>query len=87
MRIRSDLILHALVCLVATLAAFAYMSVFFPFFPSLAGAWLLPMGLGIGKEYGDSKASGNHWDWLDIVADIAGILLGFGIIALGWWPR
>ena len=34
------------------------------------------MGLGIGKEYGDSKAIGNKWDWLDIAADFAGAISG-----------
>lgn len=33
-------------------------------------------GLAIGKEYGDSKASGNKWDWWDILADACGIIMG-----------
>jgi hypothetical protein len=34
------------------------------------------VGLGLGKEYGDSKAKGNRWDWFDIIADLVGISLG-----------
>jgi uncharacterized protein YfiM (DUF2279 family) len=37
------------------------------------------LGLGLGKEYGDSKAVGNHWDWWDIVADLVGIGVGVGL--------
>jgi uncharacterized protein YfiM (DUF2279 family) len=40
---------------------------------------LLAAGLAIGKEYGDSKAYGNHWDWYDILADALGIALGMAI--------
>ena len=39
-------------------------------------------GLGFGKEYGDSKASGNHWDWWDIVADAAGVAIGMTVILI-----
>ena len=30
------------------------------------------LGKGLGKEYGDSKAVGNKWDWFDILATGAG---------------
>lgn len=33
-------------------------------------------GLGIGKEYGDSKSPGNRWSWGDILADALGIISG-----------
>lgn len=49
----------------------------------LCGAWF-SLGLGLGKEYGDSKASGNHWDWLDIVADIVGIAFAVICLLIGW---
>lgn len=47
----------------------------------LCGAWF-GVGLGLGKEYGDSKASGNYWDWFDILADGVGILVGVGVLAI-----
>ena len=45
---------------------------------------LFSLGLGLGKEYGDSKAVGNKWDWLDIVADCLGILTAVSVVILGW---
>ena len=37
---------------------------------------LFSLGLALGKEYGDSKASGNHWCWWDILADAIGLVAG-----------
>jgi uncharacterized protein YfiM (DUF2279 family) len=47
--------------------------------PSLFGLYgaAFALGLGIGKEYGDSRAVGNKWDWLDIVADVLGCAVGY----------
>ena len=39
----------------------------------------LAIGLAIGKEYGDSNAAGNKWDWMDILSDVIGIVLGTAI--------
>lgn len=33
-------------------------------------------GMSTGKEYGDSKATGNHWCWWDILADFMGNIFG-----------
>lgn len=33
-------------------------------------------GMSTGKEYGDSKAAGNHWCWWDILADLMGNIFG-----------
>lgn len=30
----------------------------------------------IAKEVSDERTEGNHWCWKDIVADVAGIVLG-----------
>ena len=80
MKIQNDKILHALVCAGATLISFLYMRMFFPFGPAITASWLFPMGLGLGKEYGDSKASGNAWDWWDIVADAVGTLAVIAVL-------
>ena len=80
MDIENDKIYHALVCAAATLVSFLYMRSFFAFAPALASCWLLPMGLGFGKEYGDSKASGNCWDWWDIVADAVGTVAVMAVL-------
>lgn len=37
---------------------------------------MFSFGLALGKEYGDSKASGNHWCWWDILADAIGLVAG-----------
>lgn len=36
----------------------------------------LAVGLAVGKEYGDSRAPGNRWDWQDILADVVGTVAG-----------
>ena len=77
---KKDKLLHALVCFGATFVGFGYMRIFCDFTPSFTASLLLPMGLGFGKEYGDSKASGNKWDWWDIVADFVGIGIGMEIL-------
>lgn len=57
---------------------------------ALFGIWYYSLGIGlsigasIGKEYGDSKASGNCWSWGDILADMLG--MGVGIL-LSWIIR
>lgn len=42
---------------------------------AIVSPWLAA-GLAIGKEYGDSKAHGNHWCWGDILADVVGVVVG-----------
>lgn len=78
-----DKVLHFLACLTATvitgLATFKL-----GMWPSIIAGSLFALGLGLGKEYGDSKASGNKWDWWDIVADVLGIGAGIGSLVLGW---
>ena len=49
---------------------------------SMIASGLFSLGLGLGKEYGDSKAKGNKWDWWDIVADVVGIACGIGVISV-----
>jgi len=42
---------------------------------------MLSVGLAFGKEYGDSNAQGNHWCWMDLLADGAGCAVG----SVVWW--
>ena len=48
---------------------------------------MFSLGLALGKEYGDSKASGNHWCWWDIISDTTGIVIGtvIRILIIGRW--
>lgn len=76
-----DKLLHFGVSCVATLICGVCMFFLGKAGAILCGAWFA-LGLGLGKEYGDSKASGNYWDWWDIVADGVGILVGVGVLAI-----
>ena len=40
------------------------------------------VGAALGKEYGDKNATGNHWCWLDLLADGIGIAIGTTIRVL-----
>jgi len=45
--------------------------------------WLavgLCVGASLGKEYGDSKATGNHWCWWDLLADFLGASCGLCVV-------
>ena len=81
MKIPKDKILHFLVCMGATIGV-GDLCLFLGAIPSYLCGFLFSLGLGLGKEYGDSKASGNKWDWWDILADVLGALAGVGIMML-----
>lgn len=68
-----DKILHFGVCFIAS---------FILTFVSKDAGIFFASGLGIGKEYGDSKAVGNHWDNFDLLADGLGLLCGFALCML-----
>lgn len=84
----NDKLLHFLVC--AAIAALTCILMM------LVGATVLhcaiasvgtSMAAGLGKEYGDKNATGNHWCWLDLAADLAGAVAGTTLvilIVLGW---
>ena len=43
---------------------------------SCAAGFMGSVACGLGKEYGDSKAPGNKWDWKDILYDVYGAASG-----------
>jgi len=72
MKIGKDKLLHAAVNFALALTGFL----------SVPFAIGICIGASVGKEYGDSKAAGNKWDWLDIVADLIGMAAGLGVVFL-----
>ena len=46
---------------------------------------LFSLGLGLGKEYGDSKSPGNYWSWADIGFDCLGILFAEAVFLVLRW--
>ena len=83
MSIGKDKFLHAGVCFVATVLV-SIATFWLGEKGSIISGSLFALGLGLGKEYGDSKASGNHWDWWDILADCIGIGLAVLSLFIGW---
>lgn len=78
-----DKVLHFFVCFFSTVLISIAMFWMGMWHAVISGA-LFALGLGLGKEYGDSKASGNKWDWIDIIADLLGIVVAAGTLILGW---
>ena len=62
---KRDKLLHFGACLVFSLAG--------PYGVAFAA------GAAASKEYDDSKEHGNSWSWGDILADAAGIAVGYGL--------
>ena len=83
MKIGKDKILHAGACFFATILVSVSMFFLGKTGSILCGSWFA-LGLGLGKEYGDSKAKGNKWDWWDIVADVVGIGLAVLFLLIVW---
>ena len=78
-----DKVLHFFACLLATITA-SVATFWRGMWYSITAGSLFALGLGLGKEFGDSRAPGNRWDWYDILADLLGIAAGVGILVLGW---
>lgn len=70
--IGKDKLYHFGVCFATTIAVGIV-------FGAISG-FLSAMFLGIGKEYGDSKAYGNKWSRGDIIANTIGATVGLLLI-------
>ena len=71
---KKDKLYHFGICLIVTLL--------FGFLINPITGAVGALGLGFGKEYGDSKAPGNSWDNWDLLADTIGVVVGLTIIAI-----
>lgn len=75
-----DKFLHFSVCCLASVLSSIPSSFFMDKWQCVYSSLLFPMGLGLGKEYGDSKATGNKWSWEDILADALGVITGMLLV-------
>ena len=80
MKIDRDHWLHIIVCAFVTLVGFYIFGLFMAWPWNLVTAGILALGIGIGKEFGDMMAKGNHFDATDIVADLVGIAGSVGVV-------
>ena len=81
MKIGIDKFLHTGVCFLVTICVTVATYWLGETASILCGA-LFSLGLGLGKEFGDSMAVGNKWDWGDMLADVVGILVAVGIVLI-----
>lgn len=44
--------------------------------PAIVGGWFAGIFLGVGKEFGDSRATGNSWSWRDMFCNFIGSSVG-----------
>ena len=77
-----DKFLHFIVCCGAAVLSSIPSFFFMDKWQCVYSSFLFPIGLGLGKEYGDSKASGNKWSWGDVVADVLGVIVGSLLVLL-----
>lgn len=77
MKLNTDYALHIIFCASCALIISLIMSTIVNIpLPAILSGFISGLCLGIGKEYGDSKAQGNEWSWGDIVYDIIGAAIG-----------
>lgn len=76
----TDKLYHFGACAFIALLGAALAALFLPSYPfAFVGGTALAVATGAGKEYGDSKAPGNHWCWWDLLADAIGATCGAAI--------
>ena len=83
MDIGKDKVAHFFVCFFATIAVSLSCFKLGQLSSILCGVFFA-LGLGLGKEYGDSKATGNKWSWADILADALGIVVAVVSLMIAW---
>lgn len=86
MKITKDKQLHFICCMLVAFIVTSMLGLISNWYVGAIAGLLTAMGIGVGKEYGDSKSPNNKWDWYDILADvlgaIAGVLIGIVLIVI-----
>lgn len=77
LKIELEDVLHVVCCAIcafmaSTILAHSTSSVL----PCCLGGFLAGFCLGLGKEFGDYRASGNSWSWKDVLFDCIGAFIG-----------
>lgn len=78
-----DKLLHFICCFIVSAVMAVINGLYGIILVGMINSFACGIAIGVGKEYGDSKAKGNKWDWKDIIADAIGALLG-SLIVLLW---
>ena len=77
LKIKFEDILHIIACLLCAFCVSAILAhTTTEPTPCIVGGWLAAMFLGVGKEFGDSRATGNSWSWGDIAYNFIGSSIG-----------
>lgn len=79
MRLKIEItdVLHVAACLFCALCVSAFVAHFTTDpTPAILGGFFSGLFLGVGKEYGDSRAGGNCWSWKDMVFNLIGSVIG-----------
>lgn len=77
LKIKIDDILHVLACLFCSLCVSTFIAHFTTVpVPAILGGFFSGLFLGIGKEFADSRVSGNFWSWNDMIYNIIGSIIG-----------
>jgi len=83
MKIQPDHFKHFCVCLAVAFTASSIEACCGASYSQSFVAGIIAGGaIGVGKEYGDKCAPGNKWDWNDIIADMAGAVMGSALGSL-----
>ncbi len=48
---------------------------------------LIGLAVGLGKEAYDKRPGGSGWDWYDVVADVAGVIVGYVVLNCIRWLK
>lgn len=83
MNLPSDKVQHFVVCGLLAFVMATFLSLLSgDYICGVVSGFVTGIAAGLGKEYGDEQCENNQWDWLDIMADAIGSLMGSTVGAL-----